>query len=669
MKSNSNTRRLAAAMILACGGAAIAIDADPFLTGRAGEYLLTRPADVLRGSGGGYPSVRIWAPWLIQNNDGGGTSNTRQNSAVAETDAQGRPYGALTTFDSSLSPITLRTIAAFGTTDADNNNLGSNNVFHDEGASSRSNSFGVLLEDGTAVWRANFNAGQNNLEWRTLPWPGQTGTLPSSGNPVFLTSAPGINGNSGSVFLGTPGAVKTSGTLRGAPASQFLVAVTTFNSFGPDAPRGTNVYDITGGPVNPNNTITQWPQDSAPLPTGESLAATRQTQPAIEEVTLDCGASSTTDAYVAFGVGFSSIESTAGLAGGASKFQYMVVDRVDGGAASGNAADDGYANGFAFFDADGDNDLSTANPDLRFVDHNATGGGPEPFVGGLFDINSSGQVVVVWENRSVNPRVYEVRRYDPILTDVDGQCVITGYNDPVVIARTGQDGFVTALQSAQEDEFTSGAVFIDVLVPFSGVGIDDDGRIAFVGVVELFEDPDADVLDDEGQVIGQGPRIQGTTNALCVYDPTLDTLFAVAYGGQNGDILPSVDGGVALQPGFFPIDQASDTFIREGLSETGGSLAVAFRNGSPDTASSGPGDLDGDGLDDDGGVLNPGGAEISVRGVLTVSLGDRCVCPSDVNGDCQVNFSDLNAVLAGFGTTYTFSDLNGLLARFGTSCN
>lgn len=670
MKSTYLKRPLAAALILTCGGAAMAIDADPFLTGRAGEYLLTRPADVLRGLGGGYPSVRIWAPWLIQENDGGGMDNTRQNSAVAETDAQGLPYGALTTFDSSLNPNTLRTITAFGTTDAANmGGMGSNNVFHDEGASSRSNSFGVLLEDGTAVWRANFNTGQNNLEWRALPWPGQTGALSGSGNPVFLTSAPGINGNSGAVFLGTPGALKTTPAARGAAGvGQFLIGVTTFDALTGDAPRGTSVYDITGGPVNPNANVTEWPQDSSPVPTGEDIAAVRQTQPAMEEVTVDCDAGSSTDAYVAFGVGFSSTNSVIGLSGGASKFQTIIVDRNDGGAASGNAGNDGYANGFAFIDADGDFDTSTANNDLRFVDHNATGGGGEPFLGGLFDINSSGQVVVVHENRSVSPRVYEVRRYDPIVSDINGECVITGYNPHVVIARSGQDGFVAALQSAGEDQFNQGQIFVDILVPFSGVGIDDEGRVAFVGVVELFEDPNADITNAQGTVIGQGPRIQSTTNAMCVYDPDLDTLFAVAYGGQNGDILPSIDGGVTLQPGFFSIDQASDTFIREGLSETGGSLALAFRDGVPDTASSGAGDLDGDGFDDDGGVLDPGGNELPVRGILSISLGDRCDCPGDVNGDCMVNFSDLNVVLAGFGSTFDFSDLNTLLARFGTNC-
>ena len=44
------------------------------------------------------------------------------------------------------------------------------------------------------------------------------------------------------------------------------------------------------------------------------------------------------------------------------------------------------------------------------------------------------------------------------------------------------------------------------------------------------------------------------------------------------------------------------------------------------------------------------------------------LCPGDYTGDGQVNFSDLSAILAGFGTTYTFNDLSIVLSNFGRTC-
>ena len=43
-------------------------------------------------------------------------------------------------------------------------------------------------------------------------------------------------------------------------------------------------------------------------------------------------------------------------------------------------------------------------------------------------------------------------------------------------------------------------------------------------------------------------------------------------------------------------------------------------------------------------------------------------CPGDITGDNSVNFSDLSAVLAGFGTVYNFTTLSAVLATFGSVC-
>lgn len=45
-----------------------------------------------------------------------------------------------------------------------------------------------------------------------------------------------------------------------------------------------------------------------------------------------------------------------------------------------------------------------------------------------------------------------------------------------------------------------------------------------------------------------------------------------------------------------------------------------------------------------------------------------CGFASDISGDGIVNFTDLNEMLTGFGTSYDFSDLNDLLSSFSDSC-
>ncbi len=644
---------LGAAALMAASGAALAINFDP--TTQAGQYDQTKAAVRVRGANGAFNAVKVWAPFILDETDAG------FNAAVVETDANGLPYGAVTTFFGGASTTAVRTVTAFGTTDAANGGR-SNNVFINEGPVNKSNSFGAMLPDGTVVWRANFSTAapaQNNIEWMPIAWPANTGAPPANGSRVFGAFA-GIDGLPGNVFLGTPGAEKRGTNL--------FVAVTTFDPNAQDVPSGANVWgNAQAGGVNPNAPVDSWLSLNVPVPTippGETAGDSRQTQPMIKNTKLPCDTSGDGTLHVAFGVGFSG---GSPFTGGASRFLYFIVDKVDGS---------NFTNGFAFIDADGDNNLNTANPDQRFVDHQATGGGGEPFVGGLFDMNKCGEVVVVWEDRSVTPRAYEVRLYRPIYDT--NSCSITGYSAPVVVARAGQDTIQNNVQNTFLDNSQNPpAPFTDSLSPFSGVSIDDNGNVAFVGVTEQF----SEIRDVNNDQIPDGPVLLNTTNDLFFWERSSRSLFSVVRGGQNGDTLNDIAGADHLKLGFFAVNVASDTFNRDGLSETGRTLALSFRSGGNEGAV----DTDMDGFDDNGGVLRPGGAEQAVRGIVTVAMGafDNSNPPcADINFDGVTNFADLNTILGQFNQTgcclsgdldgndaVNFGDLNLVLGQFNTSCN
>ncbi|MBL0921659.1 MAG: hypothetical protein IBJ10_05965 [Phycisphaerales bacterium] len=642
-----------ASALLAVSGAALAINFDP--TGQAGQYDTTKAATRVRGSAGVFGAVRVWAPFILDESD------ASFNASVVETDAAGLPFGAVTTFFSATSATAVRTVTAFGTSDALNAGR-SNNVFINEGPVNKSNSFGTMLPDGTVVWRANFSTlapAQNNIEWLPIAWPANTAAPPANGNRVF-GAFPGIDGLAGNVFLGTPGAEKRGQTL--------FVANTTFDPNATDAPNGASVWSNAQlGGVNPIAPVDTWGALSVPVPTvpaGETAADARQTQPMIKNATLPCVTDPFGRLYTAFGVGFSG---GTPFTGGASRFLYFIVDEVNGS---------NFSDGYAFIDADGDNNLNTANPDKRFIDHQATGGGTEPFAGGMFDMNKCGEVVVVREDRSVTPRVFEVLLYRPNYNLTS--CGIAGYQAPVVIARSGQDTIETNVQTTFIDNNQAPpAPFTDTLSPFSGVSIDDHGNIAFVAVTEQF----FEIRDINGDMIPDGPVLLNTTNDLFFWERSSRTLHSVVRGGQNGDVLLDVAGSDHLMLGFFPVNVATDAFNRDGLSETGRTLALSFRSGGNEGAV----DTDNDGFDDNGGVLRPGGAEQAVRGVVTVAMGafnsPNPPC-ADVNFDGATNFGDLNIVLSQFNSAgqclsgdlngdgaVNFADLNLILGQFNTNCN
>ncbi|MGP1309097.1 MAG: hypothetical protein ACTS27_02735 [Phycisphaerales bacterium] len=633
---------IAAVALAAIAGTAFAVDYDP--TGFAGQFVQNRNADVVRGMGGSFAPSLVYVPVILDEDDGLFNSPAVQNNAALNN----TPFGVWTTFGSGAAQPPVRVVGAFGTTDASNPAGGSNDVFLSEGPTGASNTIGALVRDGTLVYRANFNSGvnQNNLEVRNIMWPMNTAS-PTTGSPTRVFGAfSGIDGVAGGdVFLGTPGATRFNNDL--------FSGVTTFNGGTPTVLTGVNVYvNLGNDPLAP---VDVWEADDVPLPTlpGPTpvTGEVRQTQPGVQTVNLPNGEQAV---YTVFGVGFSVSSSGAPFSSGSARPIYFIVDEVNG---------DNFADGFAFIDADGDNDLNIANPDVRFVDHQATGGGTSVFAGRQFDMNSRGQVVAVFEDRGITPRAYEIRLFNPIFSAAGD--AITGYEAPITIARSGQDGIVEDLQTVAGTPPAPA-----FLLPFSGVALDEAGRVAFVAVTEKFETP------APGGLI----RLQNSTNDLFVWEPCTETLHSVLKGGQSGDTLMTVPGNVGLSLGVFPVDQASDGFTGAGFSDVGGHLVVAFRN----NADEGGVDRDTDGLQDKGGSLRPGLAnEASVRGIVTLTLGEFIKdCPTDTNNDGSTNFADLNTILSNFGVsgasvqcldtngdgTINFADLNAVLSAFGQPC-
>ncbi len=641
--------RLGAAGLLAAAGTALgagystltpAATALRAAAQEAGEFRLTTAATVVDGAGGSFDNVNIYVPWVLDSTD------ALQNAAVV-ANVNGNLAAAVATFlTGTPAANATAVVAGLGTTDAAGGPVGSNNVFIYEGRAIQhglgfflSDTPGAITSGGTVVFASNFNSsfGQNNIEFSSNVMPPTNTAMTAgvtfnmNGTQMFDGSVAGINGVGSGAFLPVPSSVLTDG-------SDLLVAMTTFggNPAGPGLfLNGTGVWRYTGAPItDPGQTSPEWIWDqlATPAPTGESSADARQAKPIIMNPDLGCV---TTDRYILFGVGYSG---STPFTGSAANPLYLVVDRVPvGGAAN------GFADGHVYIDADGDNNPATANNDQRFVSGGqATGSGSRNVEG--YDINSKGQVVVVHEDRTGSLDIYQVRLYNPIISG----CQITGYEAPIVIAESGQtfsDGITTIEPLFTTFENPPGTFATDFINPFSGVSIDDNGRVAYAAAIEGFydtSDPNGDLLVN-------------STTAMFVYDSATGSTHKIVQGGQNGTTIPNIVAGPSIQLGRFTNDQSSDQFNSQGMSNTGGFMAVAFREGG-DT---GMNDEDFDGFDDNGGVLAPGGAEQRVRGVVTIELGEFTTvptCPGDITGDGMTNVDDLNQILGAWNTNVGIGD-------------
>src|SRR5690606_21080079 len=74
-------------------------------------------------------------------------------------------------------------------------------------------------------------------------------------------------------------------------------------------------------------------------------------------------------------------------------------------------------------------------PNLRFVDHVATGGAADVSSVSRFDMNGKGQVVALLENRNVSPTQLQIRVYDPTWNAAQDR--ITGYTLSAIVATSG----------------------------------------------------------------------------------------------------------------------------------------------------------------------------------------------------------------------------------------
>lgn len=655
--------RLGAAGILAVSGTAIGAGysaltpvATPLRTAaqEAGEYQLTVAATVVDGSGGSFNNVNIYVPWIVDSTD------ALLNSATVGN-VNGNLAAAVSTFLSGGSAANATALlAGLGTTDAAGGAVGSNNVFLYEGRTIQhgvgaflSDLVGDIAEDGVAVFAARFNSsfGQNNIELAgpSIYPPSNTAgitpgvTFNQNGTPVFDSSISGIGAVGSGAFLPTPCAIIQDG-------SDYLIGLTTFGGTPPSAGtflNGTGVWRYSGAPLtNPQTPTWAWDQLNTPTPAGETAGDARQAKPVMMTPDFGCA---TTDRYIMFAVGYSG---SSPFTGSASNPLYLVVDKMPAAGAA-----DGFADGHVYIDADGDFNPATASNDLRFVSGGqATGSGSFTCEG--YDINSAGQVAVVLEDRTGAITIYQVLLYEPIIAG----CEIVGYNPPLIIAESGQtfsDGMTTVEPLFTTFEDPPGTFNTDFINPFSGVSIDDEGRVAYSAAIEgVYDtsDPNGDVLI-------------ASTTALFVYDSATASTHKIVQGGQSGDVIPNIVSGPDIMLGRFGNDQESDMFHSNGLSETGGFLAVSFR--------------DGGGVNMGGGVLNPTGTPQSVRGVVTVELGDFTTTPTcggDITMDGRTDIDDLNQILAAFGGSVPMGDprdlanndgqididdLNVVLANFG----
>ncbi len=715
-----------AGLVASCAGLAVGAKYDPTPLGAparvnaaaaaAGTVSLTKAATKIYGTGGSYNAVKISAPLLLDRTDG------FFNNAGAEV-LQGVPKAVNTTFcDVFVNPprltsdeeklfnhwgLALFNMIALGTATG-------NDVVLDESitaveiaqnpaitynANHRdwSNGLGALLTDGTCLFRSNFNSArspsQNNVEFLAL---GGAVPAPVSGGNKIFTAINGIDAvGAGSSFISPPsGARLNNGNL--------VVGQVVFGSGAAKVGVIATVY--SGARVSWTVPPYRWPVANYPLITDTAGAYPTDTDLRTSNhrmSKLARAGCSTETTYITFGEGSTTAPVGALppnnhlFTGSGFGPKVIFVDTVDTGVAQNL---NGFSNGFAFICADpaatytpgtvgGRGQIGPIDNRYRFIEIQGTGS--NGFA--MHDINSKGQIAVVWADfgNTLAP-VYEVRRYDPIFDTVDA-CKIVGYAAPKVIARGGET-YPGGTFVLGNDSFLSGgpcptAVTLGTSIeaPFGGVSIDDAGNVSFVGITETNE-VQVTYVDCNNIPLGTVPDIRSSTQSLCFHDAATDSLYAIMNSGQNGDTLTG--GGNTYKVGRIPVtNNDSDGYGAEGGSDVGNVFAVSVRSGTDE----GNTDSNNDGFQQDGGVLFPGTAnEVATRGTVLVELGAYTPpapeCVGDLNGDLLVNVADLTIFLGQFGKTcaqvapaqcadfnndnlINVNDLTVFLGRFGSNCN
>jgi hypothetical protein len=666
MKKNTATRLTAVASLVACAGLAVASNETPYVPGPeadalvqataalAGQYSLTIDSVAVYGTGGFSASVSV--PVLLDRDD------VLLNTPVAWNSPLGAA-GFVTTFGNGSNGSGQGVVLSY--------NAGGNAVIINEGASNLSNSPGEVLDNGTWLFRSNFVAGvQNNIEYflnaeNVLPG---SGVKPAPSGTRVFTAADGIDGAPGSAFLSIPTGISRPGG--------FFLGQSNFNTSGSGVTVGTNVWSVNSGtpePVGSPDFIWEQifgPVAVAPDGTPANTGNLRQTKPQFFRVD---GCAQT---FIIFGVGYTGQP----FGGGNFAARFLVVDTLDASESfNGWGSFDGTQGTYELIKADGGDSLNPTSTDQRFVTGGATGSGG--FVPTRFDVNGSGQVVVVHEDFSTSAgTTYQVRLYNPVL---DG-CAVT-YPEFEVIASTG----------VVYDNGTEFTPFIDTFLdttdpdnpivvqsanntPFSGVSIDDDGNITFTATDALFTE---ERVVDEAFPDVTAEVVYATNTSLYHFHAASQSLHRIVSGGQNGAVINS-NGSPTLMLGRFPVDN-NDSNAFGGFSANNGVAVAMFTNGFDDIRS---GDLPASGNVQEGGQLKPNTVNRQgVRGVALVEFGaydpnfGGPTCLGDTNDSGNVDLADLNLVLANFGQMtdtgdvtgdgmVNLADLNLILANFG-ECN
>ncbi len=675
MQTQSATRITAIAALIATAGLAVASNETPYVPGPAadplvqstaalsGQYSATIGSEVVYGSGGFNATVSI--PVILDRSDVLLNAPTAWNS----------PFGAagfITTYGNGSNDTGQGVVLSF--------NSAGNAVIINEGVNTTSNSAGQILEDGTWLFRSNFNGTfgptvpptQNNIE----VFRNAANALPGSG---IKPSTQGTAVFSNTVIGSASGTRITIPTGISRPGGFFLGQSNFTPSGSIGALSGINVWNVSVpselGSVDVSTSDFVWEQAAGPVPTsagGQSpsaLSHARFTNPQFFAI------DGCPNPFVIWGVGYTG-SSSHPYSGGAFGSLYFVVDNLDP-----NDSFFGWSN-YGILKADGGNSLNPTSNEQRFVTTGASGN----FVSPRFDVNSSGQLVVVHEDFSTSGgATYQVRLYNPVF---DG-CTVT-YPDFEVIASTG----------VVYDDGTEFTPFVDTFLntedpdnpiveqsanntPFSGVSIDDEGNISFTATDGLFFEER--VIDPVNYPELTAQVVFASTTSLYHYHAASQSLHRIVSGGQNGSILSST-GNPDLQIGRFPVDNNdSDSF--GAFSANNGVAAINFRNGFDDARILNP---PASGNVQNGGQLNPGTtSRQGVRGVVLVDLGDYDPnfgggpnCIGDADGSGLVNLDDLNLVLTNFGASVdpgtsgdvddngvvNLDDLNIVLTNFG-QCN
>ncbi len=749
---------LPAALFLA--PTALCADLDP--SGQGGQYQSSIPTQRVAGAGGAFAPSTLWAPLILLNDPA--TSNPRQSfltPALVQSLA-GQPVGVVATFQTNAANTAAdRVVLQLGTTDLASPTTGASAGELIREAGPHANSPATLLPDGRLILAERRDSAQNNLGlFHSLAATPPTGSPPLQAPfKVFSASAVGIADPAesalnpatafvlGSVITGAPSAAIDPAVAQPTQDSDLLLAVTLESRASgltseqvPACPTGVNVFrGLNNDPRAGGQGIVDqgiafgapslvpvasWLRSSLPLPLNppnESRFDARQTQPVIRAVQTPSGARVL---YIAHGIGF---VGGSPFKGGAARPLFLAVDTLRPDYAAGATIPE---NNTILIEADATGPVGTTHglplaslapsppgfadhwntdPNLKFVDQNAADTPEQPSgVGngwsGRFDLNSRGELAALWADESVTPNRFEARLYRPTWNAAGAR--ITGYTFAAILAASDQTDVQGSPLFASDIRSTispATGIFTEItLPPFSGLALDDAGRVAFVAVTQKF-----DTTGDWDHITATPPTryLQNVTTGLFLWEPTTQSLHLILTGGQNGATIPDAfpASGPALNEslalGAFGFADDADALSRGAFSPTAGLIALNFRSAgnqfvaglnqelerrpdfSPDTF-----------LDRGGALFAPGALGInerSARGALIIRIGaflpDNACCIGNADKVIPpaVNFADITSVLSNWGADFapatgpgdadcdgivSFSDITAVLSNWNAQC-